>query len=95
MQAGIFSDENGNRVFLVPLRGQKKKPVMVGRKYICSKLAITNGCLSKTPWHFPDFGEKIYGHYGAEPYTKEEVDEWLAIPAKVRRGKYKEWKENQ
>lgn len=91
MPPSVFYDEDGNKVLLVPIR---ERTEMVGRKYIRAKLGCSNSELSKRPWHFPDFGEKIYGHYGAEPYTKKEVDAWLSIPAKVRRERYREWKDS-
>ena len=90
MPPSIFTDEKGNKVLLVPVKQPK---VMVGRQYISQRLGVGNAELSKRPWHFPDFGQKTYGHRNPMPYTKEEVDRWLSIPARARRRMYLEWKE--
>lgn len=92
MPPSIFTDENGRKVLLVPV---KQPRVMVGRKYIAQRLGVGNAELSKRPWHFPDFGEKVYGKRNPMPYTKAEVDDWLSIPARARRKMYMEWKEKQ
>lgn len=90
MPPNILYDESGNKVLMIPIREPK---MMVGRKYIAEKLECSNSELSKRPWNFPDFGVKVYGFYNPKPYTKQEVDSWLSIPAKERRRRYREWKE--
>ena len=89
MPTNMLMDEDGNRYILVPIR-QKKE--MVGREYVMQRLGIGKAQLSRSPWNLPDFGMKVKGHKGIKPYTKDEVDEWLTIPARRRREMYKEWK---
>ena len=89
MPPSVFLDEEGRRVILVPV---KEPSEMVGRKYIAERLGVSNSVLSRSPWHFPDFGERVYGHKDPRPYSKKDVDDWLAIPARRRRAMYMEWR---
>ena len=87
----LIDPETGQEMMLVPVY---KKPEYVGREYIMSRLGITTSCLSKCPWHMPDFGEKVKERRRARPYLKRDVDEWLSIPAKERRERYMEYRRN-
>ena len=69
---------------------------LVGTDYIIERLGIKRATLSRSPWHYPDFGVKMKGHKRIKPYTRTEVDSWLAIPSRIRRERYLEWrKENE
>ena len=83
--------EDGREYVLVPVKDTAEK---VGRQYIMDKLGITKSSLSRAPWDFPDFGVKLKSApRGARPYTRKEVDDWLAIPQRIRKRRYLEWKE--
>ena len=62
----------------------------VGTEYIRSVLGITSSTLSRSPWHYPDYGKAVKGHKRTKPYRKSDVDSWLAIPARTRRRRYME-----
>lgn len=87
MSPKTVRDEEGRRYILVPVRESSE---YVGREYIMEKLGISHSALSHQPWMYPDFGKAIAGRRNCRPYRKEEVDEWLAIPAKKRRRMYLE-----
>ena len=78
---------DGKAYFLIPAEN-----VPVGSTYITETLGISRATLSRSPWHYPDFGVRMRGHKRIKPYGKLEVDSWLTIPAKVRRERYYEWR---
>lgn len=69
--------------------------IPVGTTYIIESLGISRASLSRSPWHYPDFGVKMRGHKRIKPYSKLEVDSWLTIPARKRREMYLEWRRNE
>lgn len=83
----MIDPETGQVVLVVPVYTRKE---YVGRKYICERLGVDNSNLNHCPWNLPDFGKAIRGRRDVKPYLKNEVDEWLAIPAKERKRRYME-----
>lgn len=93
MTPTMVKDETGRRFILFPVKEPPEE--MVGREYIRESLDVTNSMLSKAPWDFPDFGVSLRGRRGHRPYKKSDVDKWLAIPARIRRQRYMEWRKDE
>lgn len=88
MTPKMVTDGDGNRFILTPIRNPDDT-IWVGREYAAEVLGVTASTISRQPWSFPDYGARFHaGRIGERPYTKAEMDKWLAIPHRKRKEMY-------
>lgn len=67
---------------------------MWGKREIAEYLGISVSRVIQKPWTMPDYGEALRGKpLGTRAYTREEAIEWLSIPERERRRRYRELSE--